>query len=498
MLFVRVRNACVGSEDKWTMLQEVYWLDGFVFHFQNILNQLRCTVEMEMSPLEVEENLVQKIEVEESQRNISVTNLLKKKNRDLSSASEWSGTNDKYVQVMQIKVKMDESPETLFKLICEAVRDFISQWIVSSVSKEINVKTFRNKEMFAYEPLVIEESHNIAHLKMSILDVDEEDVDLKVRALCAFCVLPIILTKDTQECDKCTTKFFLVDLQYALVEMIKGGGEGRIFKAIHLPTSTTVAVKERLLDTEELVQYWNRGIQTLQYIEKAAPNFTTSKLIAVLDDRERKIPEKYMVLEWVEGSDLASLKRDNSSLRSEAHFLRMMLLLCNELSYLHEVGVLHRDIKPENVMWYQKQGKMFFVFIDFGVSVVKDKGEMVELAINDRYKPVGETNTDREDFHTDIYALGHTFLYFLKHSKIQVGDRVFEIVNSMSEEEIEKRATLKECIFRIVDYCVSKKMSFDLLDHIIAEKRVSFKQPNMCKHIELIRRKNFVREKFYL
>ena len=49
-------------------------------------------------------------------------------------------------------------------------------------------------------------------------------------------------------------------------------------------------------------------------------------------------------------------------------FLRMMILLLNDLKKIHSSNILHRDIKCENVMFYEKNQKLFFCFIDFGCS----------------------------------------------------------------------------------------------------------------------------------
>ena len=59
---------------------------------------------------------------------------------------------------------------------------------------------------------------------------------------------------------------------------------------------------------------------------------------------------------------------DGSLFSDEKDFLRMMILLLNELKKIHSSNILHRDIKCENIMFYEKNEKLFFCFIDFGSS----------------------------------------------------------------------------------------------------------------------------------
>ena len=95
----------------------------------------------------------------------------------------------------------------------------------------------------------------------------------------------------------------------------------------------------------------------------------------------------------------SSKKFKESSFDCEKDFLRMMILLLNDLKKIHTANIMHRDIKCENIMFYEKNQKLFFCFIDFGSSFDLSFNKMEERiqTNSDNYSP-SELNTFKESF----------------------------------------------------------------------------------------------------
>ena len=73
----------------------------------------------------------------------------------------------------------------------------------------------------------------------------------KIKIKCFECGENIVIgLNKTKECSNCTSKNYLIENKYGLLKLIKQGGQGRIFKSIHLKTNKIVAIKERLVDDE--------------------------------------------------------------------------------------------------------------------------------------------------------------------------------------------------------------------------------------------------------
>lgn len=72
-----------------------------------------------------------------------------------------------------------------------------------------------------------------------------------------------------------------------------------------------------------------------------------------------------MVMEYIEGQDLASYLDDREVL-SEEEALRITRQVGDALSYVHNQGFLHRDVKPANIIL--RRGSLDAVLIDFGLA----------------------------------------------------------------------------------------------------------------------------------
>ena len=80
----------------------------------------------------------------------------------------------------------------------------------------------------------------------------------------------------------------------------------------------------------------------------------------------------FMVMKWIAGKSLAELLHVERSDRERPdqlrHFVKIVLRLCDALSFAHSRGVIHCDLKPENVM-VGDHGQVYLM--DWGMALVK-------------------------------------------------------------------------------------------------------------------------------
>jgi serine/threonine-protein kinase len=108
----------------------------------------------------------------------------------------------------------------------------------------------------------------------------------------------------------------------------------------------------------------DEGLRTRFFREaKSAARLRHPNIIAIYEmGEEGKKP--FIAMEYVEGEDLKSLIEKRTFIPFEQK-IRILVQVCEALSYAHQQGVIHRDIKPANVRIAQ-DGEVRL--LDFGLA----------------------------------------------------------------------------------------------------------------------------------
>ena len=225
-------------------------------------------------------------------------------------------------------------------------------------------------------------------------------------------------------------------------------------------TNSIVAIKERKSDNEAFINAWRDEIMIFKYISEKLEELTTSRLISVLDDTTQHSKDKYIVMEWIDGGNLIAFnkKKMRNTPINQFTFLKLMVSVLKELEILHSFGIIHRDVHPENIMYVERNQKIFFFLIDFGISYKFGSLQSKTEARKPRYSPP-EQNSRKESFKGDIFSFSVTLEYVLKYSKIKVGDEITSLISEMKNKEIDSRPSIQECLTKIEKYAISISLS---------------------------------------
>ncbi len=147
--------------------------------------------------------------------------------------------------------------------------------------------------------------------------------------------------------------------RFALLSLVGEGGMGTVWKARDLLSKQLVAVKLLGLDVSqpEEVARFEREVGLLA--ELRHPGIVRYIAHGQADD------QAYLVMEWLDGQDLAARLRQKSLSNAEAGTL--LRRVAEVLSVAHQHGVIHRDIKPSNL--FLRHGRLEeTTVLDFGVA----------------------------------------------------------------------------------------------------------------------------------
>jgi serine/threonine-protein kinase len=131
---------------------------------------------------------------------------------------------------------------------------------------------------------------------------------------------------------------------YILLDRIGHGGMAQVYKAQHLTTGLTVAVK--ILDP----RYAQHPVALARFRREIAAlvKLNHPNIVRAFDASEHN-GQLFLVLEYVDGIDLSRLVKKVGPLPVElaAHCIYHAAI---GLDYAHRHGVVHRDMKPSNIM----------------------------------------------------------------------------------------------------------------------------------------------------
>ena len=152
--------------------------------------------------------------------------------------------------------------------------------------------------------------------------------------------------------------------RYRVQKLLAWGGMGVVFAAQDTALQRKVALKvvrSEYADNEEAVtRFLNEA--------RAAATLKSEHIARVLDVGQLPGGMPFMVLEFLEGSDLAQLVRAERRLGPE-QAVDFLLQACEALAEAHRAGIIHRDLKPENLFVSRgADGSPVVKVLDFGIS----------------------------------------------------------------------------------------------------------------------------------
>jgi tRNA A-37 threonylcarbamoyl transferase component Bud32 len=195
---------------------------------------------------------------------------------------------------------------------------------------------------------------------------------------------------------------------FVLVREIGSGGMGQVFESRHVKLGKRVAIK--LLHRELTAS--RKAVRRFRREGRACSRIRHPHVVQVLDTGVQD-GQPYLVMELVEGVDLATWLREKGRLEP-SELADIFLPICSALSAVHQSGVVHRDLKPSNVILTRSRPHALHpVLVDFGIAKLSFSETTDDLTNTEStvgtvaYMAPEQTRSARAaDSATDQYALG--------------------------------------------------------------------------------------------
>jgi serine/threonine protein kinase len=212
--------------------------------------------------------------------------------------------------------------------------------------------------------------------------------------------------------------------RYRVVRLLGQGGMGAVYEALDVRLHRTVALKETLVETEELRQAFAREARLLANLNHPA--------LPKVNDHFSEGAGQYLVMEYIAGADLAQSLAERGRPFPVETVMAWADELLDALEYLHghEPPVIHRDIKPANL---KLTPKGHIILLDFGLAK-GTAGQMTRaatgvsvLGYTPNYAALEQIQGERTSPRSDLYSLAATLYNLLTgHTPVDALKRATE------------------------------------------------------------------------
>lgn len=248
--------------------------------------------------------------------------------------------------------------------------------------------------------------------------------------------------------------------EFDVVEEIRRGAQGVVYRARQPGTGRTVALKRLIAgayaDTETLLRF-EREVEAASALNH--PGIVTIYGIA----RDDGLP--LLSMEWVDGSPVTEWARERDRLREDV--LRVFADVCGAVQHAHQNGVLHRDLKPSNILVDEHDQPRV---LDFGLAKLLPEGGVEHLTLTAGFVGTPAYASPEQidggsaglDVRSDVYSLGVVLFELLTDRRpFDRSQGLRELIRSVDEDTPPRPSALASGIDRELDTIVGKALAKD-------------------------------------
>lgn len=198
--------------------------------------------------------------------------------------------------------------------------------------------------------------------------------------------------------------------RYKIIDVLGGGGMGKVYHAQHLLMQRPVAIKILHAKLSNDIAALKRFRVEAQF----ASSLSHPNILSIHDFGVSGEGNPYMVMDYLEGQNLTTLLESKTRL-SAVRAINIFTQICSALGHAHAKGIIHRDVKPSNIMLVPFENRRDFVkIVDFGIAKflnsddpgIEQLTRTGEIFGSPLYMSPEQCRGKELDTRADIYSLG--------------------------------------------------------------------------------------------
>lgn len=250
--------------------------------------------------------------------------------------------------------------------------------------------------------------------------------------------------------------------KYRIVRVLGEGGMGVVYEAVHTRLNNArLAIKmlqPDMLDHPTVVERFEREARVAATIE--------SRHVAKVLDVDAADGVPYMVIEFLEGHDLATELAECGGRMPIPLGVSYVLEACVPIGLAHANGIVHRDLKPSNLFIVKSGQEKTLKLIDFGISKIKTEeaskltSPLDALGTPHYMSPEQMRDAAAVDHRSDIWSLG-IILYELLTGQVPFDGAASSIIARVVTDPIAPPRTLNPDIPIELDQAIMRALEKD-------------------------------------
>ena len=268
--------------------------------------------------------------------------------------------------------------------------------------------------------------------------------------------------RDVAHAKICNAVIYTVAAQMTGVAVVQPGdcllGKFRVDRVIGKgATSIVVAARHEQLRTEVALKILAgndnlAGASRSRFLREArsVASLRSEHIARVTDVDVDELGRQFLVMELLDGRDLAAVIRDEGPLSIE-RAVGFVVHACAGVAHTHAAGILHRDLKPANLFLTRgAEGEPLVKILDFGLATILDPGlrglgaVTVEGALTGTpgyMSPEQLRAPETADSRADVWSLGVILFELLTGGRPFGGTTLPDVIASILSDDEPRSVT---------------------------------------------------------
>ena len=253
--------------------------------------------------------------------------------------------------------------------------------------------------------------------------------------------------------------------RYELLEAIGHGGMSIVFRGRDQVLNRAVALK--LCRPHVDVSRLHREAIAMAGIQ-------SRHVVSVHDFLKLNQNRGVLVMDWIEGKDLATIMCDRSTVLNDDMVRQWMRDVCTGMIDAEAKGVIHRDLKPSNIIIDAHQRALV---MDFGIATGQTMNQLTldgqVLGTPLYMAPEQAEDPSNVDTRADVYSFGATFYHAIVRQPPFEAETPWSVVWKHKTEPLISPKSRNPSISNVLNDCIERCLAKDPADRFSSFSQIN-------------------------